>query len=85
MNAPLDGRTPKYHITKANGEPVDPDAQYLTLRMDNKARDAPEWVALRAYLDALGQCGQHDLKRHLMSFFGTAPDTVPDGLTGGGR
>lgn len=66
---PLDGKHPKYHITKADGTPVDPKAKYIVLRIDNKPATSPERAALHAYLDALQRDGQHDLHQHLIAFF----------------
>ena len=38
----------KYHITKADGSPVDPDAVYFVLRLDNHSR--PDHLACRSAL-----------------------------------
>lgn len=40
----------KYIVTKVDGSPIDPDAQYFVLRLDT---DIAARVALRAYA---GQC-----------------------------
>ena len=47
MNKGLYG---KYTVIKANGEPIDPDAQYFVLRIDT---DKHARVALEAYADSI--------------------------------
>lgn len=38
----------RYHIRKANGEPVDPQAEYFVLRLDDGGKDARHVSACRA-------------------------------------
>lgn len=48
----------KYIIKKANGEPIDPHAQYFVLRIDT---DPHARAALREYRDGLIRSGENDL------------------------
>ena len=48
----------KYIITKANGEPIDPEAQYFVLRIDT---DPHAREALKAYRDSLIRSCDNDL------------------------
>jgi hypothetical protein len=68
MIAPLDGRTPKYGVYKHDGEPVDPGAKYLVLRIDK--RDPAALAALGTYLRSIDETNP-SLARHLVDYFGT--------------
>jgi hypothetical protein len=37
----------KYNITKANGDPVDLDAEYFVLRLDENQKDKEHFIACR--------------------------------------
>lgn len=55
-----DGLLPKYNISKANGKPVSPEAEYFVLRLDNNDSDELHvWAcrkALVAYANELRRC-----------------------------
>lgn len=55
----------RYIVTKANGEPVDPDAVYFVLRIDRGGRHAKHTAccrhAARAYCEAAFNCNDNGL------------------------
>jgi len=57
----MKGYYKKYSITKADGRPCDPDAEYFVLRLDT---DPAARAALRTYAEA---CGNPVLKEELLA------------------
>ncbi|MEH2070023.1 MAG: hypothetical protein V7K47_17990 [Nostoc sp.] len=55
----------KYIIQKADGTPVDPNAQYFVLRPDT---DKAARVAIRAYIQELSDSGDTALKQDLIAW-----------------
>lgn len=65
----------KYHITKADGRPIDPDAEYFVLRLDSGGSDQQHVNACRRAVLLYAECIQSHLPRladDLRARYGTA-------------
>lgn len=70
----MDGLYNKYRITKNNGDPVDPDADYFVLRLDADVHSLPALVAYALSVQDHNPRLAYELMAKITAQWGDHPD-----------